>query len=65
MQSLRFTFDGKPYRLDGDKLTREAYSKENFDYPDRLLTPQDRKFGQGYILGRKFFYIHQIRKLAV
>ncbi len=65
MQSLRFTFDGKPYRLDGDKLIREAYSKGQYDYQERPLSPQEKPFGIGYVLGRKFFYIHQIRKLAI
>ena len=64
MSSLKFTHGGKPYRLEDEQLIREAYSTQKTDFVERPLVQQEGRLGTGYILGKNFFYIHQLIKLA-
>jgi len=64
MSTLKFTHGGKQYRLEGEQLIREAYCTTRTDFEERPLVPQEGRLGTGYILGKNFFYIHQLTKLA-
>jgi len=64
MEILRFTHGGKPYRLEGDKLIREAYNTKRTDYDERPLVPREGPMGMGYYINQSFLYLHQLKKLA-
>ena len=65
MSSLKFTRDGKPYRLEGEQLIREAYSTQKTDFEERPLVPKEGRLGIGYYINGNFYYLHQITKLAL
>lgn len=64
MQVIKFTHGGKPYRLEGDKLIREAYNTTKTDFEERPLVPKKGPLGIGYYINENFLYLHQLKKLA-
>jgi len=64
MSVLKFTHGGKPYRLEGDKLIREAYNTTRTDFEERPLVPKEGPMGLGYYINQNFLYLSQIKKLA-